>query len=67
VPLAEFLSKSCTNLEFLIESSVCPHKKESYQGVGRVASIHRAAEKINSPKFASEASVYSHDLQRISV
>jgi hypothetical protein len=52
VPLAEFQSKSCTNLEFLIESSVCPHKKESYQGVGRVASIHRAAEKKNSANFA---------------
>src|SRR5215208_4805599 len=53
VPLAaDFLSKSCTNLEFLIEPSVCPHKKQSYQGVGRVASIHRAAEKGNSAKFA---------------
>src|SRR5215204_3434774 len=54
VPLAaDFLSKSCTNLEFLIEPSVCPHKKQSYQGVGRVASIHRAAEKGNSRKFVS--------------
>jgi hypothetical protein len=24
---ADFLSKSCTNLKFLIEPSVCPHKK----------------------------------------
>jgi lactoylglutathione lyase len=45
VPLAEFLSKSCTNLKFLLEPSVCPHKKQSYQGVGRVPSIHRAAER----------------------
>src|SRR5919107_5528677 len=45
VPLAEFLSKSCTNLKFLIEPSVCPHNKQSYQGVGRVASIHRVAER----------------------
>src|SRR5215217_3932771 len=51
VPLAEFLSKSCTNLEFLIEPSVCPHKKQSHQGAGRVASIHRAAENREQEKF----------------
>src|ERR671921_3436 len=50
VPLAEFLSKYCTNLKFLIEPSVCPHKKQSYQWVGQVASIHRAAGKWVSRK-----------------
>src|SRR5215204_4315757 len=59
VPLAEFLSKSCTNLKFLIEPSVCPHKKQSYQWVGQVASIHRAAEKSSSRKPEDETVLHS--------
>jgi hypothetical protein len=36
VPLAEFLSKSCTNLEFLIEPSVCRTRNEAIKGQARL-------------------------------